>query len=66
MMLGKVAFARGALELSPEATTGMPIGAQVAQPEPAAIGTVWVRTEVLGGIDVAAAPPRGHDAGWRD
>ena len=46
MMLGKVALARGTLELAPGATTGMAIGAQVAQPEPAAIATARMGAEV--------------------
>src|SRR5262249_7093780 len=26
---------------------------------------VWVGAEMGGGVDLAAAPPRGHDTGWR-
>ena len=43
----KIPLARGALELPPGATVGMAIGAQIAQPEPAAIATARMRTEVL-------------------
>src|SRR5690349_9781744 len=66
MMLGKVALARSTLELSPGATTGMAIGAEVAQPEPAAIAAARMGTEVLRGIDSAGASMgRGHGLGWR-
>ena len=51
MMLGKIAVARGAVQLPPGAATGMAIGPQVVQPQPAAIVTIGVRTKVLQGVD---------------
>jgi hypothetical protein len=60
MMLRKIAFARGAMELSPETATGMAVGTEVPQPKPAAIATARMGTEVLGGIDRAGASVR-----WR-
>src|SRR6266581_8282940 len=65
MMLRKVAFARGAMELSPETATGMAVGTKVPQPKPAAIATARMGTEVLGGIYRAgAAVGWGHRLGW--
>jgi hypothetical protein len=58
MMLGKEAFARGAVELSPGTATGMAVGTKVAQPEPAAIATARMGTEVLGSIYRAGASVR--------
>src|SRR5256885_5379176 len=46
MMFGKVALARGAVQLPPGAAAGMAIGAQIVQPQPAAIVTVAVGTKV--------------------
>src|SRR5262249_30968781 len=46
VMLGKVAFAGRTVELSPRATTGMAVGAQVTEPQPAAIATASMGTEV--------------------
>jgi hypothetical protein len=46
VMLGKKGVARGAMDLTPGATTRMPIGPQVVQSQPAAIVTVTVRAEV--------------------
>ena len=52
-------------QLPPGTTIGMAIGAEIAPADPAAIGTVWVRAEMGGGVDLASSPPRGHDArGW--
>src|SRR5262245_48079796 len=50
MMLGKIAVARGAVKLTPGAATGMAIGPQVVQPQPAAIITSGVGTKVPGGV----------------
>jgi hypothetical protein len=47
MMLGKVAVARGAVELSPGTATGIAVGPEIPQPEPAAIATACMGTEVL-------------------
>ena len=60
VMLRKKAVAAKAVELPPGATTGMPIGPQVVQPEPAAIVTVEMQTKVPGGIDGTGAA-----VGWR-
>src|SRR5437870_5657898 len=60
MMLRKVACALGAQELSPETATGMAVGTEVPQPQPAAIATARMGTEVLGGIYRAGASVR-----WR-
>jgi hypothetical protein len=43
----------------------MAIGAEIAPSDPAPIGTVRVRAEVRRGVDLAAAPPRGHEAWGR-
>jgi hypothetical protein len=44
--LGKKAVARGAVELPPGAAAGMAIGAQVPQPQPAAIVTIGMGTKM--------------------
>src|SRR5262252_7416030 len=70
-MLEKGALARGTLELAPRAATGMAIGAQVAQPQPAAIGTADMGTEVVRGVHgTGMAVGRRHGIGpyrrrWR-
>jgi hypothetical protein len=46
VMLGKVAFAGNTVELTPETTTRMPIGAEVAQAQPAAIRTADMGAKV--------------------
>jgi hypothetical protein len=53
----KVAAAAVAIQLSPGATAGMTVRANIAQPEPAAITTVGRRTEMMGGVDLALAAP---------
>jgi hypothetical protein len=50
MMLGKIAVARGAVKLTLGAATGMAIGPQVVQSQPAAIITSGVGTKVPGGV----------------
>src|SRR5262249_49940783 len=50
-------------QLPPGTPIGMAIGAEIAPAHPAAIETVRVRAEVRRGVHLAAAPPRGHDAG---
>src|SRR5262249_33153958 len=52
----------GAIQLPPGTAIGMAIGAEIAPADPAAIGTVGVRAEVRRGVDLAAAPPRRHEA----
>jgi tetratricopeptide (TPR) repeat protein len=51
----KVALTTAAIQLPPWATAGMTIGRDIAEPRPAAIATVGIRTEMLGGVDVAPA-----------
>jgi hypothetical protein len=64
MMFRKIALARGALELSPGATTGMTVGPQVAQPAPATIVTTAVGTKVHGRVHRPGAVVRGrHEIG---
>ena len=53
------------MQLAPRATAGMTVGTDIAQPEPAAIETVGIGTEMARGVHLAAASPRGYDAGWR-
>src|SRR5262245_30723847 len=69
MMLRKITLARGALELPPKAAIGMPVGAQVVHPQPAAIVTAQMRTEVHGCVDLMGASVRGRQRGrwqrWR-
>src|SRR5919202_2527840 len=59
MMLGKVAFARSAVELSPRTATGMAVGTEVAQPPPAAIATACMRTKAHRGVHRPGAAVRG-------
>src|SRR5215510_10707780 len=55
MRLQKVAVAGGAVELSPWAITGMAIGTEVSQAQPAAIVTGGIRTEMPRGINLTGA-----------
>src|SRR5216683_2032562 len=52
-------------QLPPGTAIGMAIGAEIAPSRPSPIGTVRVRAEMRGGVDLASSPPRGHDARWR-
>src|SRR5262249_29447537 len=61
----EVPFTAGAIQLAPGTAVGMAVGAEIAPADPAPIGTVRVRAEMQGGVHLAAAPPCGHDAGWR-
>jgi hypothetical protein len=54
--LQKVALARGTVELAPGAATGMTVGAEIPQPEPAPIVTIAVRTKVPGRVDRTGTP----------
>src|SRR6266571_9183319 len=66
VVFGEIPLARGALELAPGAAMGMAIGAQIAQPQPAAIATALMGAKVLRGIHGARpAVRRGHRLGWR-
>src|SRR2546427_2052553 len=61
----EVAAAAGTMQLSPGATAGMTVGTNIAQPEPAAIATVGIGTEMARGVHLAAASARGDDGrGW--
>src|SRR5262245_42365607 len=62
----KVPATLAAIELSPGAATGMPVGRDIAPPEPAPIATGGIGTEMLRGVDVtAAASCRRNRRGWR-
>src|SRR4029453_2661217 len=64
MRFQKVALAGRAVELTPGATTGMAVGPEIAQAEPAPIVTMAVRTKVPGGVDLTGPPVRrGHGVG---
>src|SRR5262249_40397478 len=64
--LQKVALTRGTVQLSPRTTTGMVVGTQVPQPQPAAIPIALMGAEVHGGVHRAgAAMARGPQLGWR-
>src|SRR6266481_7738348 len=63
--LQKIATTDHTQQLPPGTATGMAIGAEIAPADPAAIGTVRVRAEMRGEVDLAASPPRRHDAGGR-
>jgi len=52
-------------ELPPGTAVRMAMGAEIAPTDPAPRGTVGGRAAVHRGVDLAAAPPRGHEAGWR-
>src|SRR5262245_34992948 len=65
MRLQEVACAGGALELTPRATAGMAIGAQIAQSQPASVVTVAMGAKVPRGVDrTGTAVGRGHRIGW--
>src|SRR5262249_60169548 len=63
--LEKGATTSDAEQLAPGPATGMAVGAEIAPAHPAPIGTVRVGAKVHRGVDLAAAPPRGHHAWWR-
>src|SRR5436309_7954256 len=65
MGLLEIAITARAMQLPPGATTGMPIGTDIAEPDPAPIGTVRMRAEMPRGVHVARPSPRRHDTGWR-
>src|SRR2546423_6574334 len=49
--LHEVSVTRVTIQLSPRATAGMAVGAEVAQPQPASIVTARMRTEGHHGVD---------------
>src|SRR5262249_56438373 len=55
----------GAQQLAPAPPIGMAIGAEIPPAHPAPIGRVGVRTEMRGGVNLTASPPRGHQAWGR-
>ena len=65
VMLGKIAVARGAVQLSPGTTTGMTIGPEIAKPQPASVVTTGMRTKMPAGVDLTGTPVRrGHGVRW--
>src|SRR6266581_184617 len=61
----EIAPAARAMQLAPQSTTGMTVGRDLAQAEPAAIRTGGTGTEMVGGVDLARPSSRGSHAGWR-
>ena len=61
--LEKIATADHTQELPPGTATRMAIGAEIPPSHSAAIGTVRVRAEMVGGVDLTPAPAR-HDDAW--
>ena len=51
----KISMTRDTLKLAPGLAAGMPIRTDVATSEPAVIGAIVIRTEVLRGVDGASA-----------
>src|SRR5262245_19002434 len=69
MGLKKIATTTVTMEVLPGATAGMAIRDDVAETRPAAIATIGVRTKMVRGVDLTAAPPDGDElwgrsAGW--
>src|SRR4030095_6450954 len=66
MRLKKIPATLAAIELSPGAATGMPVGHDIAPPEPAPIATGGIGTDMMRVVDVtAAASCRRNRRGWR-
>jgi hypothetical protein len=65
MSFEKIALSTAAIQLSPGATAGMTVGADIASPKPAAIATGGMGTALVGGVDVAAASTCRDQAWWR-
>src|SRR3989442_16030578 len=63
--LKKIPVTCAAVELSPGTAVGMPVGRDIAQPEPAAIATGGSGTEMARGVHLAAASACGDDGGGR-
>jgi len=56
----------GAVQLPLGPATRMTVGAEIAEPHPATIVTVWMVVEVGRGVHLASMPTRGGDPqGWR-
>src|SRR5262249_59559620 len=58
MRLKKIPVTGAAIELSPGTATGMTVGRDIAQPEPAPIATVGIGADMTRGVDVTAAASR--------
>src|SRR2546430_3860613 len=63
--LKKIPVTCAAVERSQGTAVGMPVGRDIAQPEPAAIATGGSGTEMARGVHLAAASACGDDGGWR-
>src|SRR3989442_3001543 len=61
----EIAATARAIGLAQRSTAGMTVGTHIAQPEPAAIATGGIGTEMARGVHLAAASTRGDDGGWR-
>jgi hypothetical protein len=59
--LEKVAATDDAPPLAPASPIGMAVGADIPPSRPPSVPAIWVRTEMGGGVDLAAASPCGHD-----
>ena len=57
MRLREIALARDTLQLPPGLAAGLPVRADVTAAEPAVVGTIMIRTEMLSSVDSASAPP---------
>jgi hypothetical protein len=58
------ALAPSTWEWPPRASPGMAVGAAMAPPDPAVIGTIRMRTAMGRSLHVAVAAWRGDQAGW--
>src|SRR5467141_4844968 len=61
----EIATAVGAMQLAPQSPAGMTVGRDIAQTEPAPIGTGRLGAEVRRRVHLARPSPRGDHAGWR-
>ena len=61
--LREIALAGDTLQLAPELTAGMTIGAEVATAEPPMVGAIWIGAEVRLGVDNAPTAAGEADAG---
>src|SRR5262249_4245791 len=59
-----IAATATAMQLAPRATAGMPVGMNIAPPEPTAIATVGIGTAMARGVHLAAGSAGGDDGGW--
>jgi hypothetical protein len=60
----RVFFREATQQLPPGTAIGMAIGAEIPPAHPATIGTVWVRAEMVPGVDLPLAATGGGDP-WR-